>query len=378
MKRYMFAAASTLALVGGTAHAGNLDRTKTPIDIIFEEGNHAELSFGSVSPTISGRDYLGNTVANVADDFTLIGSGIKFQLTDRASFAIIQDQPYGVDVLYGGDPASTLLGGTMAQADTTGLTMLMRYDVGNGIGLYGGPRVVRADGEVTLSGLAYGPLNGYNVRFRSDQAVGYVLGAVYEIPEIAFRAALTYHSEIDLEMPSVETFPAGIPGVPPGVPLIGGTTNSTLPQSVKLQVQSGIAENTLAFGSIRWSEHSVFTLVPPIAGRNLTELDDAWSYEVGLGRRLTDKLSASIAYMYEDEENNDLVSPLAPTKGRQSLALRAKYQVTDAVSIAGGIRYIWIGDAQPETPGPGSPDVARAAFTGNDAIGVGMQIGISF
>ena len=375
MKLSAFSAASTLALIAGMAHAGNLDRTKTPIDIIFETGSYAELSFGSVSPSISGRDYLGNPIGNVAGDFILLGSGIKFQLTDRVSFAVIQDQPYGVDVLYGGNPQTTLLGGTMAEADTTALTMLLRYDVADGIAVYGGPRVVRADGEVTLSGLAYGPLNGYNVRFRSDQAIGYVVGAAYEIPEIAFRAALTYHSEVDLELPSVETFPTGIPGVPAGVPLIAGSTNSTLPQSVKLQVQSGIAENTLAFGSIRWSEHSVFTLIPPIARRNLTELDDAWTYEIGVGRRFTDRISASLTYLYEDEENNDLVSPLAPTKGRQSLALRAEYQLTDAVSLSGGIRYIWIGDAQPET---GTPDVARASFTGNDALAVGMKIGVSF
>lgn len=378
MKYIFWAASAAMALTTGMAHAGNLDRTKTPIDIIFEDGNYAELSYGFVSPSITGRDTLGNPVANVGGDFSLLASGIKFQLTDSLSFALIQDQPYGDDITYGGNPATTMLGGTKAKADSNAITMLLRYKMANGMSVYGGPRVVRADGDVTLSGLAYGPLNGYNVNLRSDQSVGYVLGAAYEIPDIAFRAALTYHSEVDLDLPSTETFPAGIPGVPAGIPLTSGTTDSTLPQSVKLQVQSGIAKDTLVFGSVRWSEHSVFTLIPPLAARNLTELDDAWTYELGVGRRFSDKFSARLTYVYEDEMNNDLVSPLAPVKGRQSLALGAEYQLTEAVSLSGGVRYIWLGNAQPETPGPGNPDVARASFTGNDALAFGMKIGISF
>jgi len=37
-----------------------------------------------------------------------------------------------------------------------------------------------------------------------------------------------------------------------------GTTNTTLPQSIKLAVQSGIATDTLVFGSVRWVDHDVF------------------------------------------------------------------------------------------------------------------------
>ncbi|MFD0857997.1 OmpP1/FadL family transporter [Roseovarius aquimarinus] len=368
MKRTLWTTAALAAMGAGAATAGNLDLTKTPIDLIFEEGNYAELSYAFVTPSVTGRDLLGNPISNVANDFSVLGSGVKFQLNDQLSFAIIHDQPYGVDVQYNGNPATTLLGSTMADADTNALTMLARYQMSNGFSVYGGPRVVRAKGEVTLSGLAYGPLNGYNVKFSSDQATGYVLGTSYEIPEIAFRAALTYHSEVELDMPTVETFPGG-------APLATGTTTSKLPQSVKLQVQSGIAENTLAFGSVRWSEHGVFQLDPPSAAPNLTELDDAWTYEVGIGRRFTDKFSGSITYSYEDETGNDLVSPLAPTKNRQILTVGGEYQVTEAVTVSGGLRYIWIGDAIAET---GTPDAPRAIFSGNDAVTFGMKVGISF
>ncbi|MFX0544424.1 OmpP1/FadL family transporter [Roseovarius sp. S1116L3] len=375
MKYKTLAAASTLALTTGLGHAGNLDQNQTPIDIIFQPGNYAELSYTFVDPTVTGRDLLGNSISNLANSYSLVGSGLKFQLTDQISLALFQDQPYGVDVQYNGDPATTLLGRTLADADTTALNMLVRYQFGNGMSVYGGPRVVRAEGQVTLSGLAYGgppgtALNGYNVNFRSDQAVGYILGAAYEIPDIAFRAALTYHSEVELDMPAIETFPGG------GPVLSLGETTTKLPQSVKLQAQSGIAPDTLAFGSIRWSEYSVFTLDPPSGpAPNLTELDDSWTYELGIGRRFTEKFSARISYIYEDETGNDLVSPLSPTKGKQAVSLGGEYRVTDAVTLSGGVRYIWIGDAIAET---GTPDAPRAVLTGNDAVAVAMKIGVSF
>lgn len=368
MKTTTLATAALAALAGGLGHAGNLDQNQTPIDIIFQDGNHAELSYSFVDPTVTGRDFAGNSIANVANSYSLIASAVKFQLSDNLSMALFQDQPYGVDVLYGGDPATTFLGGTLADADTSALNMLVRYRFENGASIYGGPRVVRAEGQVRLSGLAYGGLSGYNVSFLPDQAVGYMLGASYEIPDIAFRAALTYHSAVELDMPTVETF-AG------GAPIATGDTKSKLPQSVKLQVQSGIATDTLAFGSIRWSEHGVFTLNPPSAVPNLTELDDAWTYEIGIGRRFTDRLSGRISYIHEDEQGNDLVSPLSPTKGRQAVSLGAEYQLNRSVTLSGGLRYIWIGDATAEV---GTPDTPVARLSGNDAIAVGMKVGISF
>lgn len=360
------AATATLTLAAGSAAAGNLDRTQTPIDIIFEKGNYGEISLAYTQPSLSGRDNLGNPIGNVAKDFGLVGGGFKLQFTDRFAIAVIYDQPYGVDVAYGGNPAATLLGGTQAEATSDALTLLARYNVTDRVSVYGGPRVVNAKGDITLSGLGYGALNGYNVKFASDQGLGYVLGAAYEIPDIAFRAALTYHSEVDLEMSATETFPAG-------VPVMTGATASTLPQSVKLQVQSGVAKDTLVFGSVRWSEHSAFTLDPPSPAPNLATMNDSWTYEIGVGRRFTEKFSANMTYIYEDEKGNNLVSPLAPTHGRQSLSVGGKYQVNEMLNVSGGIRYTWLGDA---LAAPGG--IPRGTFTNNDAISVGVKLGVNF
>ncbi len=46
-----------------------------------------------------------------------------------------------------------------------------------------------------------------------------------------------------------------------------------------------------------------------------------------------------------------------------------------AISPSGGARYTWLGDADPET---GTPDVARANFTDNTALSLGLRIGYDF
>jgi len=120
-------AATTLGLAAGTAHAGGLDRSYTPIDVLFERGNYAELSFGFTAPNLTGSDLLGNQISNVGGDYTTAGLALKVDLNDKLSLALIYDQPYGADTSYGGNPAATLLGGTMAKAESHALSTLVRY-----------------------------------------------------------------------------------------------------------------------------------------------------------------------------------------------------------------------------------------------------------
>lgn len=368
LKIIYFSLGTSLSLVATAATAGNLDRTKTPIDIVFEDGNYAEVSFGYVDPSITGRDAAGNATGGVGNDFRMKSASVKLEFNKNFSVSAIYDQPYGTDNVYGGNPATTLLGGTVAQAETDALTLLLAYSATDAVTVFGGPRIVGAQGRIALSGLAYGPLNGYNVRFSNDQGAGYVIGAAYEIPEIAFRSVLTYHSAVDVNMQATETFPGG-------PPVVTGSTRTTLPQSLKLQAQSGIAGNTIAFGSIRWADWSAFSLDPPSPAPELAVIGNAWTYELGLGHRFTDKFSASLTYSYEHEEGDDLVTPLAPTRGYQSISLGGKYQISDAVSLSSGIHYSWIKDALLETF---PSNVVRGNFRDNEAVAVGVKLGVNF
>ncbi|MDX8352023.1 OmpP1/FadL family transporter [Cognatiyoonia sp. IB215182] len=373
MKQALTAGAALL-LTTSLAHAVGLDRSGQPIGIIFEEGGetgaYAEFSFGYVMPEVDGEDvaaFGGSETGNVAEDYSVLGFGYKRDINDQFSIAVIVDEPYGADIVYPtGD--SVALGGTEAILDSVAVTGLLRYKIDDNISVYGGLRAQSIEGSVTLDGLAYGGpppggVSGYNVDLDRDTGFGYTLGAAYEIPDIALRVALTYISEIEHEFGTTDTF--------------GSTedTEVTTPQAVNLDFQTGIAADTLLFGSVRWAEYSVVIVEPenfPLG--SLTDIEDGFGYTLGIGRRFTDEFSGSVSIGFEPEGDSDLVSPLSPTNGNFSIGVAGEYEV-DNVTLAAGVRYIMPGDASAET---GTPDTARSDFEDNSAIGVGFKIGYNF
>ena len=362
-------AGAALLLTTSMVQAVGLDRSGQPIGIIFEEGgasgSYAELSYGYVSPDVDGTDlpaFGGLSSGNATDDFDILGLGVKTELNDQWSVALIIDEPYGVDIDYP-DDGSVAFGGTQAFVDSYALTGLVRYKFDDNFSVHGGVRAQSIEADITLSGLAFGALNGYDVELDRDTGVGYTIGAAYERPDIALRVAVTYISEIDHEFETTDT--------------LGSTadTDVTTPQAVNLDFQTGIAPDTLLFGSVRWAEYSNTIVTPEnFPAGSLTDIEDNFGYTLGVGRRFTDAFSASITLGFEEEEDDDLVSPLAPTNGNYSIAVGGQYEINDFV-LSGGVRYVVVGDAEPET---GTPDEARADFDNNDAIAVGFQIGYNF
>lgn len=374
--KHFAGAAAALAATTSIASAGGLDRSGQDINIIFAEGNRVELTFGNTSPDVSGTDLAsGLGTGTVASTFLTAGLGIKYDFSDQLSFALVIDEPYGSDVSYPLLPTSPLLGGTQAIVDSHAVTGIARYKINENISVHGGLRYQEISANVTLGGLAYGGINGYNGAFESDGAVGFLVGGAYEIPSIAMRVALTYNSKITHDLPTIETLGGGIIGV--------GTTEVVAPESLNLAFQTGIAADTLLFGSVRYAKYSD-TIVSPttfdalvdpaIAGTSLTSIEDSLDYTLGIGRRFNENWSGSIALGLSSKGDDDLVSPLSPTNGNKSITIGARYTL-DAVEISGGIRYTDIGDARPET---GTPDTARATFSGNDAISAGLKIAYKF
>lgn len=367
--KHMITALGALAMTTSLAAAGGIDRSGQDIGILFESGRTMELSFGSVTPSVSGKDVLGNSISNVANSFTQVSFAYKADINEKLSYAIILDTPFAADVTYPGSPVSTMLGGTVASANATALTGLLRYKVAERISVYGGLRAQQSDAYIKLSGLGYGGFNGYNVDLASNTALGYVVGASYEIPDIALRVALTYNSAITHNFDTVEKVGTTTVAI--------GTTAVETPQSVNLDFQSGVAKDTLVFGQIRWADWTAFQLNPafftPRAGGGLISLEDTVTYTLGVGRRFNETWSGAFSMTYE-EKANPLVSPLAPTNGMFGATLAGIY-TKDNMKITAGVNYTKLGDAKPET---GTPDTARADFTDNSALGFGVKVAFSF
>lgn len=191
--------------------------------------------------------------------------------------------------------------------------------------------------------------------------------------------ALTYFSKIKHKMDTTET----VNGVPMALVLasqglsadLGKTTVET-PQAVNLDFQTGVAADTLVFGSVRWTDLSAFKVDPAgfktLTGGGLVDLDDSWTWTLGVGRKFTENWSGSAFVSYEPKGSSKLVSPLAPTNGYTGIGVAGVY-TKDNMKITLGARYLKVGDADAETR-----DVARANMTKNDAVAVGMKVGWSF
>jgi long-chain fatty acid transport protein len=374
MNRYLLTTA-LVALSATAAAAGGIDRSGQGLGALFETGRYFELSFGSVNPSVSGVDSPlgplpgGGSTGNVANDYTQLSFSYKYDVNDRVSFALNLDQPFGADVLYG--DGSVNLGGTRAEASSTSLSAILRYKFDGGFSVHGGVRASKGDGFIRLSGLAYGPVNGYNVTLDSDLAPGYLIGVAYEKPEIALRVALTYNSAITHDFQTTERI--GNVQVAPG-----SVTEVELPQSVNLDFQSGIAKDTLIFGQVRWADWSAFRVDPVwftgATGGGLIDLEDTTTFTLGVGRKFNEHWAGSISFTYEEGGSDRLVSPLAPTNGRKGVTVGAVY-TRDNMKVTMGVNYTMLGDAFAET---GTPDTARAVMEDNTALGVGVKVGWSF
>ncbi|MGV6838881.1 MAG: OmpP1/FadL family transporter [Planktomarina sp.] len=361
--RNLFITTAACALVSGAAVAGGLDRSNQSITSIFDDPGTASVSFGSVRPSITGSDALNNNY-DVGKTYTQLSFSTNVKLSENFTLGLIYDQPYGADIEYNGNPAATILGGTKADISSNAVSFLGKYQVNENVSVYGGLRVQSVKGDVTLSGLAYGASSGYNASLSSSTGYGYTLGAAYEIPDIALRAAVTYISEIDHSAPTTETLN--------GAPLATSTTDFSTPSAINLDFQTGIAQGTLLTASIRKAAWGDFDVTPQFVGSDLADLDDSTRYTLGIGRAFTDNFAMSATINYEAEGSSSQVSPLAPTNGQTGITIGARYNMNGMV-ISGGVNYTKVGDADAALSG-----TTVATFEDNSVLGFGIKVGMDF
>ncbi|WP_254813679.1 outer membrane protein transport protein [Rhodovulum sp. ES.010] len=353
-----------MALFAGGAMAGGVERSTQSVGILFEKGNYAELSFSHFDPDVSGNvGPLGS--GNMLDSFTNVTLGYKQALTDRLDLAIVFDQPIGADIDYKtgtGYPVA----GTTASLDSNAITGFLRYRFDNNVSLIGGVRVMRTSGEVDLPFPALSPIP-YTLETSTETDVGYVLGIAWERPEIAARVALTYNSAITHDFDAAESASTTAGAI------VNSTFETEIPESINLEFQTGIAADTLLFGSVRWVNWTEFTIDPDayrnVYGNALVDYeDDRITYNLGVGRKFNDSWSGAVLLGYE-ESNGNITGNLGPTDGFTSLGLAATYTYGKA-RLTGGVRYVDIGDAT--TRGIGGD------FAGNHGWGFGIRIAYNF
>ena len=361
-------ATALLAASSTTALGAGIERSVPSTSVLFEDGRYLQFSFSTADPTLSGvggaLDSENAGTGDLLERFATFGAAYKADINENLSYAFILDEPVGVDTNY---PVIETSGysGTVAELNGLQLTSILAYRPATDVTVYGGVRVQAIDANATLPFIA-APA-GYSVDAARDIASGYMFGAAYERPDIALRVALTYYSAIDHELATTEVIP--------GSATVDSTVEISTPQSVNLEFQSGIAEDTLLFGSIRWVDWSEFAISPTlfssddVAGQPLVDYQEDWTtYTLGVGRRFNETWSGAIQVSHEPAAGYVPLTTLGPVDGRNSIGVAATY-TKDNMKITAGVTYVDLGETQ---------NFAATDFSDGDAIGFGFRVGYTF
>ncbi|MGY4401836.1 hypothetical protein [Bradyrhizobium sp. USDA 3315] len=349
-------------LAASPAFAGGLERSGQPVTLLFEKGNLVTLDLYYLTPSAVGIDAAGTSSGNVGNNTYRFGGGIKNDFNEKWSAALIIDQPYGADFAY--SPTSRLFGGTGANVDSVELTGLVRYKFNQFFSVHGGPRLASFSADASLGGAAYGRLSGYKLDMDNAWSLGYVVGGAVEIPQIAGRLAVTYGSPISFQLDTHENI------------LASSTANVTMPQSVNVDFQVGVAKDTLLYGTARWANYDGWSIAPggllAVAGVPLASKDyDIWNFKAGLGRKLNETWSVAVQTTYEPAINKPL-GPLNPYDGYVSLGGGVTYTTASGSRITVGAEYAWLGDVKVVSGG------GSAAFNGNSAAAVAVKLAVPY
>ncbi|MBE7185045.1 MAG: outer membrane protein transport protein [Methylobacterium mesophilicum] len=272
------------------------------------------------------RPALASESIDVDADYTVPRLGAKFNLFEPVDCLASYTQPYGADAYYGKNNAYSISAVEFElDSDEFALTCSYKIDAGKGsFRAIGGVNYNKIDAYFSRQTLLDFGNEGVGEFNLSDEAWSYRVGAAYEIPEIALRASLLYSGKVDLDLegtvdttdfgptgtrllPSLNGFFSGprarlAPTLTTGVYDV--TAETEIPQALEFRLQSGIAEGTVAFGSVRWQDWSqiqrvlINGVVSPTSGQINPDVsfdayyEDGWTVTAGLGHKFTDAFSA--------------------------------------------------------------------------------------
>ena len=301
-KIFALALAAT-TMIAGAAQAGGFSRGNADTDILFEEGNfllRSGVTYVSPSQKVTYL-HLGGPSAGMTSTgdslpaFAVPSFAMKLQATESTACAGTLSQPFGASSDYSGtttghDNDSLATVRQQFTIHELGLTCSYSFDAGPGkLALIGGVYAFQLDYEqqVGFNPLVGGPTAALSL---GDTGIGYRLGVAYSIPEIALRAQLLYRSENSID--ATGTFDNLITGAN----LFPSSTGAaTFPQSVEAKFQTGVAPGWLVFGSVKWTEWSVFEVLEYNATGTPSSLNffwrDGWTVNAGVGHRINDQLA---------------------------------------------------------------------------------------
>ena len=362
MKRTLISFAVLGTILGAVSvQAGGFDRSGQSTSVLFGEGNVVEFTSVKVAPSVTGTYDAAGAAAgggvtntkNAVPSYNMTNIGLRMAVNDDLSIAVIQDSPVGAEVKW----TAGMFSGTSGKVNSSATTMLANYSVNDNVSIHGGLSSQSISAEVAKT--------GYTLSTTTDTSVGYVFGAAYEKPEIAMRVALSYRTKIKHTVTATENSVAVAP-----MEIIS-------PVSINIEFQTGIAEDTLLFGSVRQAKWSQTEVKAPVAGVLVASGTDAMTYSLGLGRKINEQWSGALTYGFE-KATGKAGTAFGPTDGSSKIGLGITY-TADKVKVTLGMQKVTMGDTTIATDLSGfGLGTATTTMSGNTALVTAIKIGYKF
>ena len=351
--------------------AEGLERVNIDPSFMFEPGNYAEIGFGSISPSIPTSAVITSAgpppvvvgaLDNVASTFTATNMAVKTALGDRLDFGLwYSSNGNGVNIDW--DPIDI-------SADLTIPTLagLVRYRLSDSMSIIGGlKRVTVENGSTVRLPIAVAGSGDSAYTMSSTSATTSVYGIVNEIPALAMRMVVLMEGAAALNIDTTYT--------EDGIAQTPGTTKASIGDATTISLQTGIAPNTLLFGSLKLSNWQDDQVHVPYNGsatlkHQVSSFGDGQSYSIGLGRKFSDQLSGSVSYFSDPASDCDSASALSPICENKSISLGAKYSLTERATLSLGTTWTQYGDAATTAPVTTTTNSSKTSY--------GFKLGFKF
>lgn len=385
------------------SHAAALEQSHQSVSAFLQENNYAEITLLYLEPNVSGQvQYqqqlreLGVTdfsTGDLVESKHFINAGLKLQLSPQLSFGLLFDQPFGGWVNYQYTPEiyaeKIEIESSHIQFDSRNMTALIGYQPTPRWNFFTGISWQDFKGYLEVFGQDYAVFNGYSVAFERDSALGWLTGFSYQIPEYAFKTAVTYRAKIKHRLNTYEHTQHTLLNLVPENQSVVET-----PQSVNAHLQTAISTHNLVYADLRWVNWSDFSIQPPqfnaviaayapyvpeISGYQLISYPkDQWSAKIGWAHRWTPTWVSFIESSWDSGTGNT-VSTLNPSDGFSSFGTGVVYRVNQKNEITFGAHYLKFRKAKINTNTDSAVSFASLATSNNNnALVYGLRLAHRF
>ena len=394
--------AAPILFAASQATAGGWEASKLDTSFMYKEGGFTEFSYGSLDYNVKANATnngatLGVTGHKTAKSQTRPAFSLKMGFGDFdfgvSSFTSGSIQMQGgagkiidPEIAFSGDlkpTAAQPAGATFVpDADATLNTMsfIGKYNVSENFGvIIGASQNSLAKTKITTI------LGTYDLKAKS--AMGSIMGVVYSQPDIAMRVELLVQPKSTIKAESSYTEATGggnsadewTFAATSGAGVSSDTSFTTTlsrPEMITLNFQSGIAADTLLYGSIHkaaWKSAQITAATDSAVTTVTSAFTDTTALSLGVARKINDQLALTASFSSEDGGGKTSTSLFTQSNGSQGISLGARYTI-DNITISGGYNYTNVGDVTVSS----SAGVQQAVYKNNNVSAIGLKIGFAF